>query len=347
MHKYAALKEKILFLIEGGKIKPGQKLPGVRDLMARHAVSLATVQNALGQLVREGVLDLRHGSGIYVRERRRSAALPIGLILPSGDNPFLNRFIQLLLQDKRSGEVNLVTKISSYDPLQERRVANELLESGARAILILPEPTSSNRRFFEKISANTAPVIAVIRRFADSDLPFIVPDNRRAGFLAARHLLAKGCRNLLYIGNKTLRPIDERMEGFLEAAAEGGVSMSRRRVIFHSSDNGLEGGAKSFEYAFTRIKSIDGVMAYHDLYAAGIYRACAARGIRVPEDLRLVGCDNLDFSGYLTPALTTVDYRLPELASLALRSLLDKIASPKKAVESRVLTPELVIRQTT
>lgn len=346
MHKYAELKEKILRPIQNGKIRAGEKLPGVRELMARHGVSLATLQNALGQLVREGVLDLRHGSGIYVRELKRPTALPIGLILPSAENPFLNRFVQLLLQDKRSSEVNVVTKISSYDPLQERRAANELLEVGARGIFILPEPTSANRRFFEKISVNTAPVVSVIRRFVDSEITHVVPDNRSAGRLAARHLLSRGARNLLYIGNKILRPVDERVEGFLEAAEAGGAPMSRRRIVFHSSDNSLEGGMKSFEYAFTRIKSIDGVMAYHDLYAAGVYRYCAAHGIRVPEDLRLIGCDNLDFSAYLTPALTTVDSNLPELASLSLALLLEKISDPKKAVESRVLRPELVVRAT-
>jgi len=346
MPKYADLKQGLLAEIRARGLKPGDRLDGVRELMAAHQVSKNTVSTALGQLAAEGVLELRHGSGIYLRQAPRRALLTVGLLLTEADNPFLNRFLHELSLAQSRHPVNLLTKVSQFDPAREREGAQALQQAGAGAILLLPEPREVNARYFHGIHQRGVPVVCVIRRFQKGELPYVVPDNKEAGRLAARRLLSIGCRNLVYIGNRRMRHGDDRLAGFLEEIARAGFPVNRRRVVQIESENSVEAGERSFAAARQKLKSIDGVLTFHDLYAAGVLRHCAKAGLRVPGDVQLVGCDNLDLAAALTPALSSVDYGMAAMAERSLSLLLALAEGKTPEKTGWVLPPKLVLRET-
>lgn len=345
MPKYSDLKQEILREIREKRMKPGERLDGVRDLMEAHRVSKNTVSTALGQLAAEGVIELRHGSGIYLRQAPPRNLLTVGLILTEAENPFLNRFLNHLSLAQNRLPVNLITKLSGFEPAKEREAAEELTRAGAGAILLLPEPTGANAGHFMAIHRRGTPVVCVIRRFKREGLPYVIPDHAEAGRLAAKRLLAVGCRNLVYIGNRRMRHGDGRLDGFLEVAAMAGLPVNRRRVVQVEDENSVEAGERSFACAVARLKSIDGVMAFHDLYAAGVLRYCLKRGVRVPEALKLVGCDNLDLAGALTPSLTSVDYGMEALAEKSLGLLVDLAGGNPPRNSALVLPPRLILRE--
>lgn len=345
MPKYSDLKQEILREIREKRMKPGERLPGVRELMEAHRVSKNTVSTALGQLAGDGVLELRHGSGIYLRQAPPRNLLSVGLILTEAENPFLNRFLNHLPLAQNRHPVNLITKVSGFDPGKERKTAEELSKAGAGAILLLPEPTGVNAGHFMAIHRRGTPVVCVIRRFKRDGLPYVIPDHVEAGRLAARRLLADGCRNLVYLGNRRMRHGDGRLAGFLDVVAKAGLPVNRRRVVQVEDENTVEAGERSFACAVARLKSIDGVMAFHDLYAAGALRFCLKRGIRVPQALKIVGCDNLDLAGALTPSLSSVDFGLEALAEKSLAMLLDLAAGNIPGNSAWVLPPRLILRE--
>ncbi|MEK6795375.1 MAG: LacI family DNA-binding transcriptional regulator [Spirochaetota bacterium] len=345
MLKYSALKQKIVADIAAKKRAPGTRIPGVRDIMAKHKVSQNTVASALKELAREGIIELRHGSGIYVRDIGGRRTVAIGLILTEADNPFLSRFLEALTSAKDEHAFNIITKVSGFDPIREREAADALQAAGAKAIMLLPEPAGVNHRHFAAIDKRGIPVVNVIRRFADADCAYVVPDNHRAGVIAAEHLIAKGSRNLVYIGSSVLSRIDERREGFSSAAEKAGIDMSRRRFVSIAEQNTVEEGMRAFARAKEQIKTIDGVFAFHDIYAAGVLRHCLKNGIRVPEDIRLIGCDDLDIAACLTPSLTTIDYGMDTMAAKALSIIDDRLAGREPERSDITLTPRLIIRE--
>lgn len=343
MLKYSSLKESLIAYIRAKQLAPGDKLPGVRELMKEYSVSANTLSHALALLAGEGIIERRHGSGMYVRQSRMQA-ITIGIILTEADNPFLNRFLHHLTVMKEHYDLTIITKVSAFAPERERSAADELIKAGARGILLLPEPRGVNSRHFFALTKRGIPVVNVIRTF-EGNIPSCTPDNRAIGRIAAEHLIRAGCRNLVYIGNARMRRIDERFRGFCDMVQEHGVTMNSRRIVFAEQENSVDAGQRSFTIAHGRCRSIDGIFAFHDLYAAGIMRACLKNGIRIPDAIRLVGCDDLDVAACLTPSLTSIDSGISRIASESLAMMTALLQG--KSVRSIVITPRIIRREST
>lgn len=345
MPKYRDLKTVLAAEIRQKHLSPGTRLEGVRELMARHGVSMATVTAALRELTSAGIVERRPGSGIYVLHAEPPEVLTVGLILTEGENPFLGRFLQQLTAAKDAHRVNLITKISSFDPGLEREQASELLAAGAKGLLLLCEPLFRNRGFFKALHKNGMPVVQVLRADPRGTLPWVVPDHHEAGTLAAKRLLASGCQNPVYIGSRRFRLADDRRDGFLKVLEASGIAPNRRRFVHLGDANTVEVGEASFLACQKQLRGLDGVAAFHDLYAAGVLRQCRRQGIAVPEDLKVVGCDNLDLAGALSPSLTSIDLGLDRLARESLDLLVRLVKGQPAGDSRRVIAPRLVPRE--
>ncbi|MBI4976871.1 MAG: substrate-binding domain-containing protein [Spirochaetes bacterium] len=342
MLKYSTLKEKIAGYIRTQKLSPGDRIPGVRELLKKYNVSRSTLSHALELLTRDELLERRHGSGLYVKNTARRETTTIGLILTEAENPFLNRFLhELTIKNKHA--LSIITKVSAFDPARERNAADELVRAGAQGILLLPEPTEKNKRYFENMMDRGIRIVNVLRTFTDTTIPSVIPDNFAAGKLAAERLIRNGCRELGYIGNRLLKSTDERYRGFSETALASGIAMNRRREVFLSNENTIEAGFRSCEQLLTQMKTIDGIMTFHDIYAAGVIRLCHKRGIRIPGDIRLIGCDNLDIADYLTPSLTSIDYGSSMIAANALKLVTGQMDGTQK--RCIIQKPKIIVRE--
>jgi len=196
------------------------------------------------------------------------------------------------------------------------------------------------------LQAAGIPVVAVDRIPSRYEGPWVILDNRKTGSLVAEHLLALGHRDLAHIcGPLDLRLSIERLESFESAVRARGLA-----PISH-----VVGDASwSCESGYVAMRSLlrsepipTAVFASNDRLAIGAMRAVVERGLRVPDDISVVGVDDIEMAPYLTPPLTTVRQRLADVATLGTKILLDLIHGVEPNETQVVFEPELVVREST
>ena len=163
------------------------------------------------------------------------------------------------------------------------------------------------------------PVVAVDRVPKDYDGPWVILDNRRTGRIVAEHLLDLGHRNLAHVcGPLDLRLSVERLESFETAIRERGL-----RPIPHlvgDASWSCESGYAAMRSLLSGARRPTAVFASNDRLAIGAMRAVVESGLRVPDDISIVGVDDVEFSSYLSPPLTTVRQRLSDVATLGTKT---------------------------
>ena len=212
----------------------------------------------------------------------------------------------------------------------------------------------------EEFQGSNIPLIT-IERYMENGTASVECDNKQGGKLAAEHLISCGCKNLLHISGvyETAMPADDRALGFIEVCEKAGVS--HREVATNTYQyNNLEYHdfleevlKKNYHVDNTAEndencgkKRIDGIFASSDLIAAQVLQVCSKLGIRVPEDIKLVGFDDVNISSLTTPRITTIHQPIKEIAELTLELLIN--AQDGKTVAKRSLLPvSLVKREST
>jgi DNA-binding LacI/PurR family transcriptional regulator len=166
-------------------------------------------------------------------------------------------------------------------------------------------------------------------------------DDRKGGRMATDRLLSLGRRRIAFLGGPRVETeVGLRYDGYAEALTAAGCKVDARRVVF--SEWTERGASRAMEELLSRDGSIDAVFVNSDLMAVAALRVLAGRRLRVPEDVAVIGYDNLSLSAYATPALTTVSQNVPLAGKLLARDLISFIE--KGIVTTSVLPTELVIR---
>jgi DNA-binding LacI/PurR family transcriptional regulator len=168
-------------------------------------------------------------------------------------------------------------------------------------------------------------------------------DNENGGFQATRHLVDLGRRSIAYLGSTSRRSPehDARFAGYLRALQEAGIT--RNAELKFAADNSEHQGQRAAEQLLASGQPFDAIFASTDLIAIGAMRALRDAGLRIPDDVSVVGFDDMPLAAYVSPGLTTVQQN----AELGAQALVDGIVGLIKGepVESTLMAPKLVIRE--
>ncbi|MTE21703.1 LacI family DNA-binding transcriptional regulator [Streptomyces sp. TRM43335] len=187
------------------------------------------------------------------------------------------------------------------------------------------------------------PVVLVGDRAHHPVFPSVTTTNALGGAAAARHLLALGRRAPLVVtGPRRFGSVRERLDGFVSALEAHGVEHDPRRVV--EGDFTERSGVEAVEKLLADDLELDAVFAHNDLGAAGALRALRAAGRRVPEDVAVVGFDDVPLARCTDPPLTTVRQPLRAMGTAAANLLLSRLGEAPPPAEPAVLPTELVIR---
>ncbi|WP_144882278.1 substrate-binding domain-containing protein, partial [Isoptericola variabilis] len=191
------------------------------------------------------------------------------------------------------------------------------------------------------------PVVLVDHDDPERRLSSVSIDHREGGRLAVRHLLAAGRRRLLFAaGPEGVRQVQSRIDGCHDVvAAVPGVVLE----VVRSADLDLEVGQDVGHWVagLPADRRPDAVFAGNDLHAIGIVNALTRAGVRVPDDVAVVGYDDIPFAAMAAVPLTTVRQPIAQIGAAAARLLLDEIAEPGREPRDVVFPPELVVRAST
>ncbi|GAA1807335.1 MULTISPECIES: LacI family DNA-binding transcriptional regulator [Nesterenkonia] len=327
----------------------------IRDVAAHAGVSAGTVSNVLNrpyyvkEETRERVLraidELDFHPTQNARQFRPGRERTLGIAVANLDNPF---FVDVALGAEelaRQHDIGVVITNSAYDPEVENQNLDLLVQHRVQGLIISPVDESSSR--LQMLHDRGVPMVFVDRvgRNATQGWSVIV-DDERGGAMAAQHLMNTGHRSIALVGHPHTSPkVRARLEGMQSAVAKhGGVRLEVLETDSWTVDTGRYAGTRLAEMSPQERPT--GILCANDLLALGVLQSLSRHGLRVPEDVAVIGYDDLAWAEVSAPALTTIRQPRKLMGATAVRMLLElfKDVSSRPRHNHVVLQPELVVR---
>lgn len=270
----------------------------------------------------------------------------IGLVVPDLVHPFFGEVAKGMSRVLRKKGYNLVISSSEEDPELEAQEVDQLLARRADALIIASAQTST--QMFLRIEEQKTPYILVDRKFAGLTANFIGVDDIAAGRLATEHLISIGRSRIAHIGGPAVSTATGRLDGYRRALAAHNIAPNPDFLIVreHGDDSSDQSGYEAMRKLLSLSPLPDGVFCYNDPTAMGAMDAIIEHGLRIPQDIAIVGCGNVRYAGFLRVPLTSIDQQSEEIGDRSARLALAQIEA-KGAARPKIilLEPSLVIRQ--
>jgi LacI family transcriptional regulator len=330
----------------------------MKDIAKDLGVSLITISKVLrnhpdiGDETRERVLarvkELDYRPNFAARSLVTGRSYLVGLVVPDLLHPFFAEVAKSLSEVLRQSGYYLIVSSSDEDPDLEDVEINHLLARRLDALIIASCRTTVD--VFFHIEKQNTPYVLIDRCLPGLSANFVGVDDESVGMLATKHLIDIGCKRIAHICGPEISPGIRRMEGYKRALTQAGMKVSDDYIITQrKGDVGTkQGGAEAMRQLLSLEPRPDGLFCFNDPLAMGAMNFALDLGVRIPEDLAVVGCGNLHYDDSLRVPLSSIDQHSrkigEEAARIALRILNSKML-PKP--ETLVLQPELVVREST
>lgn len=332
----------------------GMQLLPHRELALSYGVSLMTINKALSGLVSEGLLHSRVGRGTFVANRPNAggesprAPQTIGFVLRDLGSPFFSLVAHAAEQRADALGFGLLFSSSANSLDREEEQIRRFVELGVSGLIIAS--MARTYRQSEQIQAlqNDGFPYAMVSYTAGDDVPFIGADLAMAGYLATEHLIENGRRRIGYVGDKFGSTLFEvRGSGYRKALADAGLP-ENQSFVFECPYEGEWNDYRSGFAVGERIAGLkhkpDAMFVFNDLGALGFQDALLDRGISVPDDIAIVGLDDIEVAARARVPLTTVRQPVNLIGSLAAESVIGHIRGGRPTART-ILAPELVVRR--
>lgn len=343
-YKYRVLKNNLMEQIRSGKMRPGEKLMPELDLQKETGLSRNTVRQAIHELVQEGFLISIQGKGNFIRYANSSRSRQIALIIHDMTNivhPITSKLIMGLdsVLSPAGYCVNIFSNNSSF-------VREEFPLYAKNYAAVILSTYGVERNFIDAIQKYSIPCICAKLYLPETNIPSVRINFQKAGALAAEHLRDCGCRSLGVVcpdDSSGIITASEFYRGICSVALENGL-MLKSENCWRIKDFRLP-PAQNVLDEILHASLPDGIVVACDSIARILMQELMKCGIRIPDDLMITGCNNMDFSRLLNPALTT--FEIPtDLAGVKTGEALLRMLNGE-VVESCVLDPELIVRGST
>jgi DNA-binding LacI/PurR family transcriptional regulator len=288
--------------------------------------------------------ELGYRPQAVARSLRTGATRTIGLMVADITNPFFARMADAVEDHAHGAGYSLILYNTHSDPERERTYFQIAAQRWVDGMLFVT--TKDMLHGLDALRSAGIPVVAIDRIPDDYDGPYVILDNRMSGRLAAQHLLDLGHRDLVHIcGPLDLRLSVERLESFESTVRErGGTPIPH---VIGDASWSCGSGYRAMRGLLKGERRPTAVFAANDRLAIGAMRAIVEAGLRIPEDVSVIGVDDIELAAYQTPPLTTIRQNLRDVATLATRMLLDLVSGTDSRQSKVVFKPELVVRQST
>ena len=328
----------------------------LREVAERAGVSIRTVSYALNSPSRVApdtlarvlavIEELSYSPNVVARGLKTGRTGLVGLIVPHLDVPYFAEVTRELVTALRPHGLTLVVDQTDGRPDRER----ELLLEGSRGAVfdaLVVSPLALTAEDLSRRSPDT-PVVLLGERLIDSALDHVLVDNTAGAYDATRHLVERGYRRIAFVGHLHSPPSDTsslRLAGYRRALAEAGLPADEDTLVLE--DFGRAMGVLAVDRLLDRRDPPDAVFCVSDLLALGAVRAAHLRGVSMPDDLGVVGFDDVEDGRYATPSLTTVSPDKRALAQETAALLTARLAGVDTPPQSIVVGHRLVVREST
>jgi GntR family transcriptional regulator, arabinose operon transcriptional repressor len=337
---------------------PHERLPGEWELVTTLGISRATVQRAWQAAEQEGLIYRVPGKGTFVKEQRLQsvAQMAFGLVVPDFRGSSASRTLSGAERVLRQRGYSVRLASTEYSIEEENRVLQQMVEDGVCGCILWGVRGPSSGRYLSKM-AGTFPIVLIDRTLDGLRLPCVTSNSYAGGMQAMRHLIDLGHRRIVFLARPHLElwTVSERLRAYQDAlrAAEcdplpliligDEKELSSFNAYLTDDDQTLDPLVRCLR----QTNRPTAIFAVNDWMAIRALRAARYAGLRVPEDLSLVGFDNLDIVDYLTPPLTTIAQNAELMGAEAARRLLALSEGEASEDVLTLLPTRLIVRQST
>jgi GntR family transcriptional regulator of arabinose operon len=352
--KYRQIVESLRANITSGQYRNGARLPSEAELVRRFGVSRMTVVKAMQQLQQEGLLVRRTGSGTYLAESSASRNLVFGLIIPElGDTEIFEPICKGMAQSPDIQGHSLswghsLTGSTNKEDVAER-LCQQYIDQRVSGVFFAPFEFSRrrdqiNRRILKALTGAHIPVVLLDRcelQYPErSDYDLVGLDNRRAGYVLAEHLIQQGARHIAFLAREgSAETVDDRIAGYRDALFVHHLLFSSYLVV-----RGDGSDPQAIQTAL-RNNKIDAFLCANDHTAARLMHSLLGLGVRIPDDVRVAGIDDVKYAGLLPVPLTTFRQPCTDIGAAAVAAMKERISNPQLAGRSILLDGQLVVRK--
>ena len=329
----------------------------IRDVAQRAGVSVSTASRALNNKpdinkdVRLRVLavaaELNYTANVHARVLGGARSRTLGLIIASTSAPFLNTVVSGILDTVAANGYSIIVHNTDEDPQHELQAYQQL--RAQRVIGLLVTSVQSGSAPLRQMQREGIPFVLVNRKLDDLDTDYALGDLRAGLWQIVAHLHELGHRRIAFLGGRMDRfPVCERWIGYREGLKEHGVPYDPALVpTWDEKMDSVDGLVREL---IQNPQPPTAIFTYSDWTAAAVLSSLYELGCRVPEDVSVVGYDDLPFARFLTPPLTSVIQQAYEIGQAGAQILADRLRQPADepwTVRHVVFKPELVVRQST
>ena len=325
----------------------------IKDVAQAANVSIATVSRILnGQSgvsdelvdqVQDAVRKLNYRPNAAARALKVQKSRSIGLIIPDIENPFFPALVRGVEDAAQVHGYALTLCNTDGKAEEEKRYIKFLLNKQVDGILFV----GNSRCFVDddpELLAGDVPIVLLDRRIEGVPFSTVMIDNSAGAYMAAEHLLQQGRRRIAMVGGRADSPTNlERVEGYRQALQAYGVSYQPALVT--NNEFTFEGGYIGAEFLLSSGEAFDAVFAANDMMAVGVIECLLKHGRRVPEDVAVIGFDDIRMASWYKPSLTTIHQPVYEMGRMAVEMLLSHMQKPALTAQNVMLQPELIVRQ--
>jgi LacI family transcriptional regulator len=326
----------------------------MRDVAQRAGLSVSTVSHVINntravsdtsrQRVMQAMEELDYRPNAVARSLRRRKSNSIGMIVPDSANPFFAEIARAIEDASFTENYSVILCNSEGDLEKQQSYTNILIENRVAGILFVAAGVSTE--LVNDLWRRQVPLVVVDREVPGAEVDTVLTNHVQGGRLATQHLIDLGHRRIACItGNSQVSPSFERVDGYREALEENGLIYDERLVL--KGDFQYESGYKATQQMLQMAVRPTAIFACNDLMAVGCMSAAIELGLRVPDDISVVGFDNVRLASFTNPLLTTVAQPKYEIGRLATEMLLARIANPEAKPRFVRLSTDLRLRNST
>jgi LacI family transcriptional regulator len=326
----------------------------MKQVAERAGVSISTVSHVINntrtvsQDVRQrvqGVIDeMRYIPSALARSLKNDQTHTIGVLVPNSSNPYFAELLRWIEEAAFQRGYNIILCNAHGDANKQTAYLRLLMEKRIDGLILVASGADDEQDLL--LRHESVPIVQLERALPGLAADVILAGQEEGAWQATRHLIELGHRVIACVsGPADLPRTRERLAGFLRAMADAGLAVAPDHIVHEEFTSA--GGHAAFTRLLAGPRQPSAVFVTSDLMALGGLCAAGAAGVRVPQQLSVVGYDDIGGAGYASPPLTTIAPPKRDMAKLAIEQLIDRIKGSAAALRSTALGSRLVVRAST
>lgn len=304
--------------------------------------------------VLKAVKELNYRRNGLARSLKRQFTETVGLVLGDISNPYSTELARAVRETLLEQGFNLFICISESGAKEDMIAFESLANHSVDGIIVATRSNEAGDRYLSDLVETNVPVVAIGRDLAHKNIDFVSPDNLKGGFDATQHLIDLGHKRIAFIGANLRSGSNlKRLQGYINALEQHGIAVDERLITGRSEGIADEVGYSTEEIGFEGMKRLlslpdppTAVFARNDFTAIGAMRAINEAGLRIPNDIAIVGFDDIPLAARMSPSLTTVRQPMRAEGQIAAQMLLERISGKANiSRRERILDCELIVRE--